>query len=56
MVDRVGQAEEAKRAEEVPLLPLSYDRSRFLIKPWVKRYPLPALETTFWKDVVLEPH
>jgi oligopeptide transport system substrate-binding protein len=43
-------------AAEVPVLPLSYDRIQFLVKPWVKRYPISALGSAFWKDVVLEPH
>jgi ABC-type oligopeptide transport system substrate-binding subunit/serine/threonine protein kinase len=43
-------------AEKVPILPLGYDRTHLLIKPWVKRYPVSALGMAFWKDVVLEPH
>jgi oligopeptide transport system substrate-binding protein len=42
--------------EEVPVLPLGYDRSHLLVKPWVKRYPISALGRIYWQDVVLEPH
>jgi oligopeptide transport system substrate-binding protein len=43
-------------AEEVPILPLDYDRKHHLIKPWVRRYPRSAAARLFWKDVVIEPH
>jgi ABC-type transport system substrate-binding protein len=43
-------------AEEVPLLPLGYQRSHLLIKPWVKRYPISAVGGAFWKDVIIDPH
>jgi oligopeptide transport system substrate-binding protein len=43
-------------AEEVPLLPLIYDRSHWLYKPWVRRYPRSVAGGYFWKDVVIEPH
>jgi ABC-type oligopeptide transport system substrate-binding subunit len=43
-------------AEEVPILPVDYDRKHFLIKPWVRRYPRSPNGTLFWKDVVIEPH
>jgi oligopeptide transport system substrate-binding protein len=50
-----GQAQRTL-AQEVPLLPLTYDRLHLLIKPWVKQFTVSALGNTFWKDVVLEPH
>jgi ABC-type oligopeptide transport system substrate-binding subunit len=43
-------------AEEVPLLPLTYWRSHYLYKPWVRRYPRSVVGIQFWKDVVIEPH
>jgi ABC-type oligopeptide transport system substrate-binding subunit len=43
-------------AEEVPILPVDYDRKHLLIKPWVKRYPMSATAALYWKDVVIEPH
>jgi oligopeptide transport system substrate-binding protein len=42
--------------EEVPLLPLFYERTHVLLKPWVKKYPISAQYDLFWKDVILEPH
>jgi ABC-type oligopeptide transport system substrate-binding subunit len=43
-------------AEEVPLLPLTYDRDHMLLKPWTRKYPVSVLRDLFWKDVILEPH
>jgi ABC-type transport system substrate-binding protein len=43
-------------AEEVPLLPLTYFRSHWLYKPWVRRYPSSVMGGPFWQDVVIEPH
>jgi oligopeptide transport system substrate-binding protein len=56
--ERLALYAQAQRilTEEVPVLPLGYDRSHLLVKPWVKRYPISALGRTFWKDVILEPH
>ncbi len=42
--------------EEAPILPLACERDHLLIQPWVNRYPTAALETSFWKDIVIEPH
>ncbi|HZD43576.1 MAG TPA: ABC transporter substrate-binding protein, partial [Methanomicrobiales archaeon] len=42
--------------QEVPILPITYHCTAFLIKPWVKRYPVSTLASRFWKDAVLEPH
>jgi ABC-type oligopeptide transport system substrate-binding subunit len=50
-----GQAERIL-AEEVPILPLNYQRHSFLIKPWVTRYPVSADGRHFWEEVILEPH
>jgi oligopeptide transport system substrate-binding protein len=43
-------------SEEVPILPLTYGRLHWLVKPWVRRYPVSASGGIFWKDVVLEAH
>ena len=37
-------------------MPLTYDQGHLLIKPWVKQYPISALESTYWKDVIIKPH
>jgi oligopeptide transport system substrate-binding protein len=42
--------------EEVPILPLTYERRHLLVKPWVSRYPTSAIQSAFWKDAVIEPH
>jgi len=42
--------------EEVPVLPLIYERDHLLIKPWVRHYPMTASHAVFWKDVVIAPH
>lgn len=42
--------------ESAAIVPITYNRQHFLIKPWVKRYPTSALYSWFWKDVVIEPH
>ncbi|MGD8462277.1 MAG: hypothetical protein PVI09_00290 [Anaerolineae bacterium] len=42
--------------DKAVVLPLTYDRRHMMLKPWVKRYPISALQNWFWKDVVLEPH
>jgi oligopeptide transport system substrate-binding protein len=42
--------------EKAAIVPISYHRQHYLLKPWVKRYPTSALFSWFWKDVVIEPH
>ena len=43
--------------EEAAIVPMSYLRALFLVKPWVSKYPLSAaLGACFWKDVIIEPH
>lgn len=39
--------------EEVPVLPLAYERDHLLIKPWVRHYPTSAIRPAFWKEVVI---
>jgi ABC-type transport system substrate-binding protein len=36
--------------QEAILLPLTYGRKHWLVKPWVRNYPGP------WKDVIIDPH
>jgi len=56
--ERVNLYRQADRilVEEAPVIPLSYDRSHLLVKPWVSRYPTSGIRWWFWKDVVIEPH
>jgi oligopeptide transport system substrate-binding protein len=42
--------------EAAAVLPLTYSRSHLLIKPWVTKYPLSAMNHWMWKDVVIEAH
>jgi ABC-type transport system substrate-binding protein len=42
--------------DEVPIIPLNYERLSLLVKPWVKRFPVSPIRFWFWKDVVIEPH
>jgi oligopeptide transport system substrate-binding protein len=42
--------------EEAVVLPLAYGREHWLIKPWVKRYPVSPMRELFAEDVVIEAH
>jgi len=42
--------------QEAPILPLFYGRWHYLLKPWVKRYPVSPLKASYWKDVIIEAH
>jgi ABC-type oligopeptide transport system substrate-binding subunit len=42
--------------EEAAILPLSYMRYHMLKKPWVNKYPLSPQKSSYWKDVIIEPH
>ena len=42
--------------EDAPILPLTYGRMHWLVKPWVTRYPLSPMRKLFAQDVVIEPH
>jgi oligopeptide transport system substrate-binding protein len=47
------QAEEIL-AREVPIIPFSYGRHDYLVKPWVRNPPTSPLALFLWKDLVLE--
>ncbi|NOZ71794.1 MAG: AAA family ATPase [Chloroflexi bacterium] len=58
MVDPTQRAQIYRQVEdilvqEVPILPLIYERDHLLIKPWIRTYPMSAIKPAFWKDVVL---
>jgi ABC-type oligopeptide transport system substrate-binding subunit len=42
--------------QEAPVIPLFYDSVHYLLKPWVRRYPISPLRADYWKDVIIEPH
>jgi ABC-type transport system substrate-binding protein len=42
--------------DEAVVLPLVYDRSHFLVKPWVRRLSIPAYPRWFFSEVYLTQH
>ena len=50
-----GQADRIL-VEEAPFVPLAYDRSHWLVKPWVTAFPFSALGYLISKDAIIEPH
>jgi ABC-type oligopeptide transport system substrate-binding subunit/DNA-binding SARP family transcriptional activator len=42
--------------EEAAIFPLTYMHDHMLLKSWVKKYPLSPQKSSFWKDVIIEPH
>jgi ABC-type oligopeptide transport system substrate-binding subunit/DNA-binding SARP family transcriptional activator len=42
--------------EEAAIIPLFYGRQHVLVKPWVRSFPISALNRWFWQDAVIEPH
>jgi ABC-type oligopeptide transport system substrate-binding subunit len=41
--------------EQAAIMPMTYSRQHYLVKPWVSQYPTSAICAAFWKDVVIEP-
>ncbi|RMF04269.1 MAG: hypothetical protein D6768_03695, partial [Chloroflexi bacterium] len=41
--------------EDAALMPLYYEGSRVLVKPWIKNLPVSPLENQPWKDIVIDP-
>ncbi len=50
------QADDQMLVLEAGIMPLTYDRWHLFVKPWVKRYPISAVNASYWKDVIIEPH
>jgi oligopeptide transport system substrate-binding protein len=50
------QAADRLLVDEALIMPLLHTRHHYLLKPWLKRYPITPLKTSYWKDVVIEPH
>ncbi|MCL7452477.1 MAG: ABC transporter substrate-binding protein [Anaerolineae bacterium] len=42
--------------QQASIVPLFYGRQHMLIKPWVRSFPISALNHWYCKDVVIEPH
>jgi oligopeptide transport system substrate-binding protein len=53
---RFYQAADRLLIREAGIMPLVYNQQHWLIKPWVKRYPLSPFYVMPWKDVIIEPH
>lgn len=55
---RVELYHEAERllVEEAAVIPIYYDRSHYLLKPWIRSFPSSGLKNWYWKDVIIEPH
>ena len=49
------QAEEIL-IEAASIVPISYRRFHFLLKPWAGRPPMSSLGTWLWKEMNIEPH
>ena len=56
--ERMRLYAEAERImmNEAAIIPMTYSRRLFLIKPWVKKYPLSAMRDSYWKDIIIKPH
>jgi oligopeptide transport system substrate-binding protein len=57
-VERMRRYQQADKLliEEAAVMPVSYSRQHWLVKPWVVKFFLPAMQVRFWKDVIIEPH
>ena len=42
--------------EEAAIMPFAYWRCHWLVKPWVRRWPISTTKYWFWKDVIIDPH
>ena len=60
-LDQEARIELLRRADQIlvheaPILPLFYGRQHLLIKPWVRSFPVSALNHWYCKDAIIEPH
>ena len=53
---RLYRQADALLMQEAPIVPILYARRNFLLKPWVRTFPISPLKWWFWKDVVLFGH
>jgi ABC-type oligopeptide transport system substrate-binding subunit/DNA-binding SARP family transcriptional activator/energy-coupling factor transporter ATP-binding protein EcfA2 len=53
---RLYQAADRLLIQSVVYAPLSYNKNGLVIKPWVKKYPVSALFSDYWQDVIIVPH
>ena len=54
-LDLLRQADQIL-VREAPIVPLIYGRQHVLVKPWVRSFPISALNRWYCKDAVIEPH
>jgi ABC-type oligopeptide transport system substrate-binding subunit len=50
------QAADRLLVDEALIMPLLHTRHHYLLKPWLKRFPITPLKASYWKDVIIEPH
>ena len=50
------QAADRRLIQSAIMNPILYGRRHYLIKPWVRHYPLSPINRAPWKDAILEPH
>jgi ABC-type oligopeptide transport system substrate-binding subunit/serine/threonine protein kinase len=50
------QAADRLLIDEALIMPLLHTRHHYLLKPWLKRYPITPLKASYWKDAIIEPH
>ena len=57
-VHRISLYREADRLliENVAIVSLFYRRRNFLLKPWVRSYPVSPRGVILYKDAIIEPH
>jgi ABC-type oligopeptide transport system substrate-binding subunit/DNA-binding SARP family transcriptional activator len=60
-LDQEARIELLRRADQIlvheaPIVPLHYGRLHMLIKPWVRSFPVSALNHWYCKDAIIEPH
>jgi ABC-type oligopeptide transport system substrate-binding subunit len=57
--ERMKSCQQADRIlmDEAIIVPLCYSQHHILLKPWVRRFTIPAIKNPgFWKDVIIDPH
>jgi ABC-type oligopeptide transport system substrate-binding subunit/DNA-binding SARP family transcriptional activator len=53
---KLYQAADRLLIQSAIYMPLLYDKYTLVIKPWVRKFPVGALDRHYWQDVVIEPH
>jgi len=53
---RLYEAADRLLIQSAVYAPLFYNKIGLVVKPWVKKYPVSALFSHYWQDVIIEPH